>query len=224
MIATATTMPNASTLSPATGTPDAGLRAAGELPSEHEAARRAMLDSQLRPSGVSEPIVLERMGTVAREAFVPPAMAAAAYSDRAVPLGEGRYLAAPLFHGLLLQEARLVPSDTVCIVSADGRYLAALVEPLVANVRVLSPAEVLAGEAGGEPASLLLIDGAAESFPPALAALVREDGRVVGGMLEDGVARLAAGERLGDTLTLLPIIEMGIPRLPQFDKPRTWRF
>lgn len=223
MIATATTMPDALSYPATAGTPDGGLPAGG-FPSEYEAARRAMLDSQLRPSGVSEPIVLERMGAVAREAFVPPAMMAAAYSDRAVPLGEGRYLAAPLFHGLLLQEARLVASDTVCIVSDDGRYLAALVEPLVAGLRVLSPAEVLAGGAGGAPASLLLIDGAAESFPPPLAALVREDGRVVGGVLEDGVTRLAAGERLGDTLTLLPIIEMGIPRLSQFDKPRTWRF
>ena len=38
------------------------------------AARKAMLDSQLRTSGVNEPFVLERMGAVAREEFVPESM------------------------------------------------------------------------------------------------------------------------------------------------------
>lgn len=184
-----------------------------------------MLDSQLRTSGVSAPWVLDRMASVARETFVPPAMQAAAYSDRAVPLGGEQFLAAPLFHGLMLQEARPAPGDRVCIVSGDGRYLAALLQPVVAGLRVLTPTEALAGPADStEAADLLLVDGAAETLPPAVVALVREGGRVVAGLLEGGVARLAAGERMGDTLALLPIAEMGIPRLAQFDKPRTWHF
>ena len=35
------------------------------------AARRAMVDSQLRPEGVTDPAVLEAMGSVPREQFVP---------------------------------------------------------------------------------------------------------------------------------------------------------
>ena len=37
----------------------------------HEAARRAMIDSQLRTSGVNAEFVLRRMAAVAREQFVP---------------------------------------------------------------------------------------------------------------------------------------------------------
>jgi len=38
---------------------------------DSSAARKAMIDSQLRTSGVNEPFVIARMGSVAREEFVP---------------------------------------------------------------------------------------------------------------------------------------------------------
>src|SRR5918993_1169994 len=94
------------------------------------AARRAMVDSQLRTSGVNEPWVLARMLTVPREDFVPPAIRSAAYVDRAVPLGEGRMLAAPLVHARLLAEARPQPSDRVLVVEDGSGYLPALLEGL----------------------------------------------------------------------------------------------
>ena len=67
--------------------------------SDFTAARRAMIDSQLRTSGVNAPWVLARMNAVPREDFVPAAAREVAYTDRAVPLGDGRMLAAPLVHG-----------------------------------------------------------------------------------------------------------------------------
>ena len=38
---------------------------------DYAAARKAMIDSQLRTSGVNDTFVLERMGTLPREDFVP---------------------------------------------------------------------------------------------------------------------------------------------------------
>jgi protein-L-isoaspartate(D-aspartate) O-methyltransferase len=38
------------------------------------AARRAMIDSQLRPQGVSDPAVLAAMASVPREEYVPEAL------------------------------------------------------------------------------------------------------------------------------------------------------
>ena len=64
---------------------------------ESERARRAMIDSQLRTSGVNAPFVLERMRAVAREDHLPASMHGVAYSDRAIALAEGGFLAAPLF-------------------------------------------------------------------------------------------------------------------------------
>ena len=51
-----------------------------------------------------------------------------------------------------------------------------------------------------------------------------EGARVVAGMADDGVTRLAVGRKVGETVSLLPLAEMGIPRLTQFDKPKAWSF
>jgi protein-L-isoaspartate O-methyltransferase len=50
-----------------------------------------MIDSQLRTSGVNEPYVLAAMARVARERFRARGLRDAAYIDRAMPLGNGRF-------------------------------------------------------------------------------------------------------------------------------------
>jgi protein-L-isoaspartate(D-aspartate) O-methyltransferase len=55
--------------------------------------RKAMIDSQLRVSGVNDPAILAAFAAVAREDFVPAARHGLAYVDRAVPLGDGTVLA-----------------------------------------------------------------------------------------------------------------------------------
>ena len=67
-------------------------------------ARRAMVDSQLRPQAVTDPLVVAAMATVPREAFVPQGSAAIAYIDRMVPLGNGRSLSPPASLGRMLTE------------------------------------------------------------------------------------------------------------------------
>ena len=89
---------------------------------DYAAARKAMIDSQLRTSGVNEALVLERMGTVAREDFVPESAKGTAYMDRAIRLEGGGSLPAPLFHGAMLAEARPNFDDNVLVV--DGGTLA----------------------------------------------------------------------------------------------------
>ena len=58
----------------------------------------------------------------------------------------------------------------------------------------------------------------------ALAKLVAENGRIVTGMVDRGVTRLATGRKSGKALALLPLAEMGIPRLGAFDRPQSWSF
>ena len=186
------------------------------------AARKAMLDSQLRTSGVNEPFVLERMGAVAREDFVPESAKGTAYMDRAIRLGDGGSLPAPLFHGAMLAEARPAHDDTVLVIDGGSGYLTALVEPLVASVTTLSPAEALKAKKGEY--SLVLVDGAIEHVPAGMANLVAEGGRIVTGLVERGVTRLATGRKSGKALALLPLAEMGVPRMGAFDKPESWSF
>lgn len=187
-----------------------------------EAARRAMIDSQLRTSGVNEPWVLEAMNAVAREDFVPANARAAAYIDRAVPLGNGRFLAAPLVHGKMLAEAVPTAEDKALIVSASAGYLAALVTPLVGALDVRDVAEL--GKLKKDAYSLILIDGAIEELPDVLAAALADGGRIVSGLVERGVTRLATGRKAAGQVAWLPLAEIGIPVLPEFAAPRRWSF
>ncbi len=195
-----------------------------DRPADFSAARRAMIDGQLRTSGVNERFVLERMGAVARENFVPETARGTAYMDRAIRLPDGGFLPAPVFHGTMLEEARPRLTDKVLIVDGGSSYLAELVRPLVASVETISASEGAQGKAKLEAADLLLIDGAIEQLPAELSMRIVEDGRVVTGLIERGVTRLATGRKIGQSLSLLPLAEMGIPRLGQFDRPASWSF
>ncbi len=188
------------------------------------AARRAMIDSQLRTSGVTGDVVLARMRSVPRENFVPAAMRDVAYVDRALPMGNGRYLAAPLVHGMMLQEANPMPTDHVVLVDSGSGYLAELVRPLVANLTVLTPEQALATTRNAETADLLMIDGAIEQMPDVLVKRLADDGRMVTGLVQDGVTSLARGRKSGGEIAFLKLGEIGIPRLPEFDKPKGWSF
>jgi len=192
-----------------------------------ETARRAMIDSQLRTSGVNEPWVLAAMAGVAREDFVPAPMRAAAYIDRAVPLDNGRFLAAPLVQGKMLAEAAPTADDKALLVGDDNGYLAALLRPLVGTLDAIDPADA-ATTAGKGAYSLLVIDGAIEDLPASLAAQLAEDGRVITGLVVRGVTRLAAGRKSpaagGGEVALLPLAELGIPVLPEFAAPKRWSF
>lgn len=188
------------------------------------AARRAMIDSQLRVSGVNEDFVLTAMNSVKREDHVPADARALAYIDRAVPLGEGRFLAAPLFYGRLLSEAIPTVQDKILVVDGGSGYLPALVRTLGASVEVTAPTSAVANTPGNDGFTLLLIDGAIEQLPAGLAGSLADEGRVVTGTVERGVTRLAVGRKTGGDVALLPIAEMGIPVLPAFAKPKGWSF
>lgn len=204
-------------------------------------ARRAMIDSQLRVSGVNDPAVLTAMDAVAREDFVPANRRAVAYADRAIPLGNGRVLAPALTHGQMLIEAQISADDRVLLVGGGTGYLAAVIAPLAGALTVVESDPALAGAApvkAGEwvtgplakgatksaPYSLILIDGAVEQVSADLVAQLADDGRVVTGLVDNGVVRLAVGRKAGDSLALLPIAEIDAAALAEFAAPRKWSF
>ncbi len=194
-----------------------------DRPASLDAARRAMIDSQLRTSGVNEPWVLAAMATTPREDFVPEALRATCYIDRALPLGDGRFLAAPLVHGKILSEAVPTAADTALLVSSGSDYLATLLKPLVGTLTVVDARDIASITQTGA-FSLIIIDGAIEQLPDALAAALTDDGRVVTGLAESGVTRLAAGRKSAGHVSLLPLADLGIPILPEFAAPKRWSF
>lgn len=188
-----------------------------------DAARRAMIDSQLRTSGVNQPWVLAAMMKVPREDFVPEAMRDAAYIDRAISLGDGRSLASPLVHGRMLAEAAPAAGDKVLLVGDAQGYMAALLREVAGSVDVVDPAKATEKRGSGAY-SLVVVDGAIEALPKPLASQLAEGGRIVTGLVERGVTRLAAGRKSAGEVTLLPVAEIGIPVLTEFAAPKRWSF
>ena len=186
-------------------------------------ARRAMIDSQLRTSGVNEPWVLAAMARVPREDFVPEQAKVAAYTDRAVALGEGRFLAAPLVHGKMLAEAAPEANDKTLLIGDGQGYLAALLRPLAGSLDCVAPEEAIKAPGKGTY-SLIVIDGAIEQLPDWVARRLADDGRLVTGLVDRGITRLAAGRKAGGAVALLPLAELGIPVLPQFAAAKRWSF
>lgn len=214
-------------------------------------ARRAMIDGQLRVSGVTDAAVIAAMGALARENYVPVGARATAYIDRAVPLGAGsagelRVLAPPLSHGSMLAEAAPTLTDVVLLVGGGTGYLAALLAPLVGSLHVVESAAALAAAApapagtwttgplaqgvkAGAPYSLIVIDGAIARFPDSLGAQLGDNGRVVTGLIERGIARLAVGRKAqgsGSTgaVGFLTLGEIDLAPLAEFAAPRQWSF
>lgn len=185
-------------------------------------ARRAMIDSQLRVSGINQDWLLAVMARIPREDFVPASARGHAYIDRAIPLDRTHALPAPLVQAMLLAEAAPQPTDTVLVISQSG-YLSALVEPLVQSVETVDAASALTLQSTAR-FSLILIDGAIEALPGNLSGALLERGRVVTGLVLRGVTRLAAGSNSGGAVELTPLAELGIPVLGEFAAPKGWSF
>lgn len=211
-----------------------------------DAARRAMVASQLRTSAVNDPRVVATMAEVPRERFVETPDPAIAYSDRPLPLTGGREQNAPLATGRLLTVAEIAPSDKVLLIGAAGGYTAAVLARLartvvavesdaalaasakaalgaIANVTVVE-GDLRAGAADHAPYDVLIVDGAVEHLPEGLIAQVKIGGRVAAGLIENGVSRLATGVRTPGGFALEPFADVDSVTLPGFAKPRGFQF
>ncbi|MEP3052074.1 MAG: protein-L-isoaspartate O-methyltransferase [Erythrobacter sp.] len=186
-------------------------------------ARKAMIDSQLRTSGVNDEYVLARMNSVPREDFVPESVKAIAYIDRAVPVGDGDFLCPPVVHGKMLAEAAPTKDDRVLVINGGTSYFAELIRPLVADVQSIGAKDVL-NQKGREKFSLIVVEGAIEEVPSNLAKQLDEGGRIVTGLVLRDVTRLATGRKVAGTVALQPIADIGIPVLHEFDQAEAWSF
>ena len=208
---------------------------------DFSAARAAMVENQLRPQGVTDPLVLAAMGKIAREKFLPPHTSPLAYVDRAVLMGEGRYLPAPAVLGSLLTQMMTVRGQRALVVGAGTGYSATVLEAmgLVVTALECSPElgavakenglEVVEGplEAGwkkGAPYDQILIDGAVEFIPEAIIEQLANGGRLGVALVDRGITRLIVGRKAGGAFGYLSLSDAGVPALPGFARPKSFTF
>lgn len=205
------------------------------------AARRAMIENQLRPQGVTDHGALAAMAAVPRERFVADDARPLAYVDRAVAIGEGRFMPAPAVLGLLLTQLAPAPGERALVVGAGSGYSAAVLAEIGLAVTALEENAALAkrardlglnvvqgplvaGHKKGAPYDLILIDGAVEHVPDALVQQLADGGRLGTALVERGITRLIVGRKAGGSFGYLSVGDAGVPALPGFSRPRGFTF
>ena len=165
--------------------------------------RERMVARQVAGRGIDDAALLDAMRTVPREQFVAPALAAAAYDDRALSIDAGQTISQPYIVALMIAAAAIGRDDHVLEVGAGSGYAAAVLGQVAGSVIAVErhPAlaeaaaeriarlgygnvEIVSGDGtlgwpAGAPFDAILVSAGADQVPPALIAQLRPGGRLV---------------------------------------------
>ncbi len=212
------------------------------------AARRMMVDCQVRTADVTDLALIAAMLSVPREQFLPPALAAQAYVDSDIGLGGGRALIKPMVLAKLIQGARAGGGDHVLDVGCATGYSSAVLAQITGSVVALEEdaglvqqarqalaatgstnvtvahGPLTAGWPAGGPYDLILLNGTTEIVPESLGGQLKPDGRLacIFGRVPAAKAtifRLVEGHLVGR-----PIFDATAPVLPGFVAPQAFVF
>lgn len=213
-------------------------------------ARQNMVQSQIRPNSVTDPLVVAALSQIPRENFVPEPLKDVAYVDEALPIAEGRFLMEPMVLARLLQAAAVQPSDVALVIGAGTGYGAAVMSTMATTVVALECDGALAARASGTfsaldidtvavvegslnagypdqaPYDVILIEGAIASVPEVISAQLAEGGHLVvivngkGGAMGEGILMT----RTENTLTQRSIFDASTPLLSGFEAAAAFSF
>jgi protein-L-isoaspartate(D-aspartate) O-methyltransferase len=215
--------------------------------------RLNMVESQVRPSDVTDRRIIKAMLEVPREKFVPGSLASMAYMDEPLPVGTAngagaRYLLAPRTFAKLVQLADVGPESRVLDVGCATGYSTAVLARLAKRVVAVESEQALAErarrlleEAGagnavvvhgrlaaGAPAEapfdVILLNGAAETVAPALLEQLADGGRLAAVVAQGPLCRAQVWRRIGKSFDARPAFEAGAPVLPGFERPADFVF
>lgn len=171
----------------------------------YAAARRAMVEQQIKARGIRDGRVLKAMLAVPRHRFVSDRHLSAAYGDHPLPIGYGQTISQPYIVALMSLEARVQSGHRVLEIGTGSGYQAAILAELTAHDRIftIEIVEPLARSAaqrlreldyGGihtrrgdgylgwpeaAPFDAILVTAAPDHVPPPLVQQLKEGGRMV---------------------------------------------
>lgn len=165
--------------------------------------RAEMVRRHLASRGITDPAVLDAMGRVPRERFVPREVAEFAYEDTPLPIDAGQTISQPYIVALMAQAAEIGPDDRVLEVGAGSGYGAAVLGSIAREVWTIERHVVLADEARRRIADLgldhvhvvsgdgtlgwpeaapfdaIVVTAGGPLVPPSLVEQLRDGGRLV---------------------------------------------
>jgi protein-L-isoaspartate(D-aspartate) O-methyltransferase len=118
------------------------------------ARREAMVEQQIQQRGVKDARVLDAMRTVPRERFVPPELAARAYDDGPLPIGQGQTISQPYIVAYMTEALGVTSAHTVLEIGTGSGYQAAILGELARHVYTIEIVSELASRAAATLKSL----------------------------------------------------------------------
>lgn len=217
--------------------------------SDFAAARRFMVDGQIRTNKVTDEALLAALVDLPRERFVPESQRARAYLDDDLAVGKGRFMMEPMVLARLVQALQIADGDKVLVVGSNTGYGAALIARLggvvtavesdagllaearraLAEVPLPRPVELASGSlaeglAARGPYQAILIEGAVEQIPDALAQQLAEGGRLAVVQNDGGVGRAILSIKTPAGLSARVLFDANVHMLPGFAQPRGFSF
>lgn len=203
--------------------------------------RTMMVDTQVRPSDVTKFPIIEAMLAVPREVYVPRDRREAAYVGENLVLSPRRVVLEPRTLAKLLDALDIQPNEIVldlgCGLGYSSAVIARLAEAVIAveeDAALAAEAEktlsqegvdnavvvagpLAAGCAKHGPYDIITLQGAIEVLPDALAAQLKEGGRIGCVFMEGalGVARI--GYKVDGVITWRFVFNAAAPVLPGFE-------
>ena len=212
------------------------------------AARRNMVDGQVRTADVTDPRILSAMLEIPRENFVPSASTALAYLDLDLPVGESgtRRLLKPMVLAKLIHALDLASSDRVLDAGCASGYGAAVLAQVAGHVTALEEDSRLAQGASralaglknvsavtgpltkgwpkGAPYDGIIFEGAVEFPPEAFLPQLRDGGRLACILGSGPGAKAMLYFRSRDELGGRSIFDASAAVLPGFVKAPAFAF
>jgi len=210
------------------------------------AARRHMVDGQVRTADVTDPRILAAMYEIARESFLPSGLAGLAYLDLDVALGGGRRLLKPMVLAKLVHALDLSGADHALDIGCATGYGAALLARVAGNVVALEQdaslvqtataalatapnvtvavGPLIAGWPSAGPYDAILIEGAVETVPPDVFAQLKDGGRLACVLGSGPGAKAMLYQRNGDEIGSRAVFDAAATVLPGFVRPRVFAF
>ena len=166
-------------------------------------ARRAMIERDLVSRGIRDRRVLEAMGSIERELFVPEKLSSRAYEDRPLPIGEGQTISQPYMVAFMTERLNLTGTERLLEIGTGSGYQTAVLGKLAAAVysieiipKLSERAKVLLNRLGFDnvhlkvgdgffgweeqgPFDAILVTAAAAKIPEPLWRQLREGGRLI---------------------------------------------
>ncbi|HSF95890.1 MAG TPA: protein-L-isoaspartate O-methyltransferase [Thermohalobaculum sp.] len=212
------------------------------------AARRAMVDCQVRPADVTRYAIIEAMLAVPRERFVPKAKTEIAYAGCEIPLAPGRALLEPRTLAKMLEAAQIGARDLVLDLAPGTGYSTALIARMAEAVIAIEPDSELAATAqtvlsqveadnavvtSGDPSAgdpdhgpydVIFINGAVETLPQALEAQLKEGGRLVALFRDSGSGQCHVLTKAPGGLSRRYVFDADAPVLDGFRRAEAFAF